>query len=349
METAGEVAFVAVGGAGRSATDYSRCSRAAAFTDHIGAKTFRARAAYVHRPVNESDLGRESDILLRRELTRHRVSLEDLVAYGWEVESDVLGSLHHGKRDGVVLSWLAEAVSGGSDPVAALDVGCSYGHHLFRLDSMLGKPQQVRFVGVDLYDRAISYARAFAGTLPGYANCSFQVADLSVGLPFEDNTFDAVNLADVLEHLERPIDALRELARVAKPSGSIVISTPLRDSAFKRLARASNRIAHGRLYTAYYKGKGADLDAAGEPVMETSAGLPHVSELSWRELRQAVAESGLAIRRAQFMSVLSGSRWFDEHKLMLSGLLALEALHDVLQRPSWAHSVLVELVMARKS
>ena len=40
---------------------------------------------------------------------------------------------------------------------------------------------------------------------------------------------------------------------------------------------------------------------------------------------------------------MSGSRWFDKHPFLLSGLVFVEAMHRVLQRPSWAHAVVLRL------
>lgn len=43
-------------------------------------------------------------------------------------------------------------------------------------------------------------------------------------IPYPDGTFEAALMADVLEHFERPIDALREARRVI--SGTLYVSTP---------------------------------------------------------------------------------------------------------------------------
>jgi SAM-dependent methyltransferase len=45
-------------------------------------------------------------------------------------------------------------------------------------------------------------------------------------LPFPDNTFDAAFALEVLEHIPTPEVAVRELARVLKPGGRLVVSTP---------------------------------------------------------------------------------------------------------------------------
>jgi SAM-dependent methyltransferase len=44
--------------------------------------------------------------------------------------------------------------------------------------------------------------------------------------PFGDDEFDLVVARHVLEHLERPLDALAELHRITKPSGVVHIVTP---------------------------------------------------------------------------------------------------------------------------
>ena len=48
--------------------------------------------------------------------------------------------------------------------------------------------------------------------------------DLEKRLPFKDNSYDVVTALDVLEHLENPHAALKELCRVAKKS--VMISLP---------------------------------------------------------------------------------------------------------------------------
>ena len=64
-------------------------------------------------------------------------------------------------------------------------------------------------------------ARDFAATeLP------FRRADLSQALPFDDASFDCVTCVEGLEHLENPFQAVRELARVLRPGGTLVLSMP---------------------------------------------------------------------------------------------------------------------------
>lgn len=45
-------------------------------------------------------------------------------------------------------------------------------------------------------------------------------------LPFQDGTFDMVLCMSILEHLEEPSKAIREMRRVLKPGGRILVSVP---------------------------------------------------------------------------------------------------------------------------
>jgi SAM-dependent methyltransferase len=54
----------------------------------------------------------------------------------------------------------------------------------------------------------------------------FVVADMNHSLPFARAAFDAVVSLDGIEHLERPFDFVRDCARVLRPEGVLILSTP---------------------------------------------------------------------------------------------------------------------------
>lgn len=51
-------------------------------------------------------------------------------------------------------------------------------------------------------------------------------ADLNDGIPVEDNAVDRVIAEHVLEHLENPSFVLREIRRVLRPDGKVLIEVP---------------------------------------------------------------------------------------------------------------------------
>lgn len=95
-----------------------------------------------------------------------------------------------------------------------LDVGTSTGTNL-RLLTGLGFSN---VVGVELNPDAAEFARKKTGV-------EVVVAD-STALPFENNEFDCVFATDVIEHIENDEAALKELARVLRPGGKLIITVP---------------------------------------------------------------------------------------------------------------------------
>ena len=99
-------------------------------------------------------------------------------------------------------------------PARVLDAGCGEGIVASWLSEGLPAAE---LVGVDARADAVDEFRA---RNPGL---SAAVGDL-YGLPFEDSEFDLVMAIEVLEHFERPREALRELARVARTA--VVLTVP---------------------------------------------------------------------------------------------------------------------------
>jgi ubiquinone/menaquinone biosynthesis C-methylase UbiE len=97
-----------------------------------------------------------------------------------------------------------------------LDAGCGNGRYtrvlLRRADA------DARITGFDLSQRMLKRARRRVRS----ERVSFVAADLT-RLPFADAIFDAVVCGWVLEHLPDPRPGLRELARVLRPGGRLLL------------------------------------------------------------------------------------------------------------------------------
>jgi SAM-dependent methyltransferase len=97
-----------------------------------------------------------------------------------------------------------------------LDAGCGVGYGTANLAE-----EAVRIVGVDLSEEAIAYAR----DRHARPNVEFVVGDLAA-LDLADASFDAVCAFEVIEHLPEPERFVREMRRVLRPGGVLLVSTP---------------------------------------------------------------------------------------------------------------------------
>jgi len=68
-----------------------------------------------------------------------------------------------------------------------------------------------------------------------YTKLRCKEVDLNKDIPFEDNFFDLVVSVETIEHLENPWHFIRELHRVLRPGGQLIITTPNITSIFSRL------------------------------------------------------------------------------------------------------------------
>jgi len=101
-------------------------------------------------------------------------------------------------------------------PARILDVGCGGG--------LVAAPLAVAgfdVKGIDHSGGAVAAAREHA---PGEVSLTYSTGDAYV-LDEPGESFDAVLLLDILEHLEEPARAIQQAARVLKPGGLLVFHT----------------------------------------------------------------------------------------------------------------------------
>ncbi len=101
-----------------------------------------------------------------------------------------------------------------------LDIGCGEGKLAF-----LAKQKYRQIYSIDIVASSIRRAQEKAKKL-GESKIHFQVADVNEGLSFEDAYFDAVSCVVILEHIYNPGELLKEIYRVLKTEGQLVIVVP---------------------------------------------------------------------------------------------------------------------------
>lgn len=116
------------------------------------------------------------------------------------------------QRHVVAYRFAAERV----EEMQVLDAGCGEG---YGASILAGRAKSV--LGIDLERDVIDHA------VERYPNVRFEVGDLST-LAFPAGTFDAVVSFQVIEHLQSPRGFVTECARVLRPGGLLILSTPNR-------------------------------------------------------------------------------------------------------------------------
>ena len=100
-----------------------------------------------------------------------------------------------------------------------LDVGCGSGYGAFFLACYSGNEVEA----LDAYQPALAYARH----VYAHPHLHFQQAD-ALALPYPDESFDFVFSSQVIEYIAPTRQFLAEIARVLRPNGFCLVTTPNR-------------------------------------------------------------------------------------------------------------------------
>ena len=99
-----------------------------------------------------------------------------------------------------------------------IDLGCGAGE----IDWHVVKNNDVEILGVDFSTIALQQARL----LPSLERLDWLLADITVPLVLGTAIFDGCICSHTLEHIEDPATLFREITRIVKPSGLLVVIVP---------------------------------------------------------------------------------------------------------------------------
>ena len=104
-----------------------------------------------------------------------------------------------------------------------LDAGCGSGRHL----RALAKLPNLNIIGIDRNGSDLNDALTGLKNMPDALSDNYLVSRADIKkLPFASASFDCVICSEVLEHIPEHENALKELVRILKPQGDLVVSVP---------------------------------------------------------------------------------------------------------------------------
>ncbi|MHB8670758.1 MAG: class I SAM-dependent methyltransferase [Acidimicrobiales bacterium] len=169
-----------------------------------------------------------------------------------------------------------------------LDLGCGAGRHAFEAHR-----RGAQVVACDRSGEEVAGARTVLEAMTTKGEAPAGALGAAVGgdalaLPFADGAFDRVIAAEVLEHIDDDGGALRELARVLRPGGTMAVTVPawLPERLCWALSRQYHSIPGGHLRIYRRAELGQRLREAG--LAETGAGHAHALHAPYWWVRCAV-------------------------------------------------------------
>ena len=100
-----------------------------------------------------------------------------------------------------------------------LDIGCND----CSITRFLPK-KQFKYIGTDISRQALAKGKHHERILSDACN-----------LPFQNNSVDVVSCFEIVEHMQEPRELIKEIVKVLKPNGKLLISTPNQQSLFIKI------------------------------------------------------------------------------------------------------------------
>lgn len=190
-----------------------------------------------------------------------------------------------------------------------VDFGCGDGYFMERVAREV---PAVQLVGVDCSTNSLNIAQAACARSDYGQRISLVRADLA-STPLASASADIAVCSEVVEHLLDDTSVLREIHRVMRPGGVLLLATPNAGN-FPSVLKASARRLLRRPMRAIPQPQGT-LGENG-----------HINERSARYWRDALQATGFHVRAVLPVAVHHGSPRLDRHPLLLAALLLVQAV-----------------------
>jgi ubiquinone/menaquinone biosynthesis C-methylase UbiE len=197
-----------------------------------------------------------------------------------------------------------------------IDVGCGIGYFINALQAV-----DTRFecFGVDYSKYNLRKAKSTGAKL--------KKCNLEEGIPYEDNTFDLVYAAELIEHIANTDLVASEFNRILKKGGYVIITTPNLCAWFNRLL-----ILLG-IQPIFYESSTVDPNNGAGIIKRFKKGtipVGHIRIFTKRALTDLLESNGfeiIAVKGTHFSSLPKWIRWIDNifmiYPRLSAGLIVL--------------------------
>ncbi|QAA34003.1 class I SAM-dependent methyltransferase [Clostridium manihotivorum] len=160
----------------------------------------------------------------------------------FDKQAKIYDATYYGKHASKLYTKVIDKVEG-LNCSNVLDVGCGTGNIL----SLLANEDNLKLFGMDFSQAMLDKAKE---KLKDRAELKFGDSE---HIPWEDNHFDGLICTDSFHHYTEPKKVLKEMARVLRPNGSLIIGDPWLISPFKTIGNWSLKFSKGGDYRIYSK------------------------------------------------------------------------------------------------
>jgi SAM-dependent methyltransferase len=176
--------------------------------------------------------------------------------------------------------------------VKVLDVGTGPGKFI----ELAQEYFPLSYVGVDVDDAMLAAARQ----RPALANVPLFKIEPGQRLPFDDAAFDAVSLCSVLFTLPDPRSLLKEILRILRPGGKLVVLTPTGRGSFKQELKILAQLNFGVRNWSFFLWQ--NMTRSGGRRWEAEKRLPDVAEKNGLAYSQQLVFSEFSPKYSPFYS-----------------------------------------------
>ena len=176
---------------------------------------------------------------------------------------------------------------------SVLDVGCGVGRPALRVASTTG----AGVTGITISREQVEQASELAQAADMADRVRFRYAD-GMDMPFEADSFDAVLAFESIVHMDRPT-ALREMTRVLKPGGRLVLTDTFPVGGDRPGDAAGDVASMGRIedYPALVADAGLRLDEVTDVTEHTNFTFTRMLDGVFRCRREFEREHGMTIEQ----------------------------------------------------